>query len=157
MPSRHKGEWRYSSKILDLGTTWRWVVSFTPRPLYLTGNCPFYLLDRRLDEPQSWSVRCGKEKNLGPAGIWTPAVQPLACCYTEWDNPTHNNNNNNNNNAANYQCSSLIKVLENSEMPIACKHWKRKNALIKKMWAGMDEVEERIKKEQDTRTENQIM
>jgi hypothetical protein len=28
------GEWRYSSTILDLGTSWRWVVSFTPWPLY---------------------------------------------------------------------------------------------------------------------------
>jgi hypothetical protein len=26
------GEWRYSSTILDLGTSWRRVVSFTPRP-----------------------------------------------------------------------------------------------------------------------------
>jgi hypothetical protein len=25
------GEWRYSSTHLDLGTRWRWVVSFTPR------------------------------------------------------------------------------------------------------------------------------
>jgi hypothetical protein len=28
------GEWRYSSTILNLGTIWRLVVSFTPRPLY---------------------------------------------------------------------------------------------------------------------------
>jgi hypothetical protein len=27
-------EWRYSSIILDLGTRWRWVVSFTSLPLY---------------------------------------------------------------------------------------------------------------------------
>jgi hypothetical protein len=27
------GEWRYSSTILDPGTRWRWVISFTPRPL----------------------------------------------------------------------------------------------------------------------------
>jgi hypothetical protein len=26
--------------ILDLGTRWRWVVSFTPRPLYPQGNIP---------------------------------------------------------------------------------------------------------------------
>jgi hypothetical protein len=32
------GEWRYGSTILDLGTRWRWVVSFTPRPLYLPGE-----------------------------------------------------------------------------------------------------------------------
>jgi hypothetical protein len=28
-------EWMYSSTILDLGTRWRCVVSFTPQPLYL--------------------------------------------------------------------------------------------------------------------------
>jgi hypothetical protein len=27
---RHVGEWIYSSTILDLGTKWRWLVSFTP-------------------------------------------------------------------------------------------------------------------------------
>jgi hypothetical protein len=34
--------------ILDLGNRWRWVVSFTPRPLYPQGKSPWYLLDRRL-------------------------------------------------------------------------------------------------------------
>jgi hypothetical protein len=28
------GEWRYSSTILDLGTGWRWVASFTLLPFY---------------------------------------------------------------------------------------------------------------------------
>jgi hypothetical protein len=28
-------------RILDLGTRWRWVVSFTPRPLYPQGNRPW--------------------------------------------------------------------------------------------------------------------
>jgi hypothetical protein len=27
-------------RILDLGTSWRWVDSFTPRPLYLQGKSP---------------------------------------------------------------------------------------------------------------------
>jgi hypothetical protein len=35
MPRRHMREWRYSSTILDLGTSWRWAISFTPQPLYL--------------------------------------------------------------------------------------------------------------------------
>jgi hypothetical protein len=30
MPWTHMGEWRYSSTFLDLGTRWRWMVSFTP-------------------------------------------------------------------------------------------------------------------------------
>jgi hypothetical protein len=34
MPWRRMGEWRYSSNIVDLYTKWRWVVSFTSRPLY---------------------------------------------------------------------------------------------------------------------------
>jgi hypothetical protein len=55
------GEWRYTSTILDLGTTWRWVVSFTPLQLY-----PRYLLDRRLGGPQRRSGCCGGEKNLLP-------------------------------------------------------------------------------------------
>jgi hypothetical protein len=48
--------WRYSSTILDLGTGWRWVVSFTTQPLYFQGKSPRYPLDRRL----------GEEKNLFP-------------------------------------------------------------------------------------------
>jgi hypothetical protein len=34
MPRRHRGDCRYSSTILDLGSSWRWVISFTPRPFY---------------------------------------------------------------------------------------------------------------------------
>jgi hypothetical protein len=50
-------------RILDLGTRWRWVVSFTPRPLYNQGKIPCYPLDRRLGGPQSRSGRGGEEKN----------------------------------------------------------------------------------------------
>jgi hypothetical protein len=40
------------------------VVSFTPRPLYLEGNNPWYSLDRRIDRPQSRSGHSGgEEKN----------------------------------------------------------------------------------------------
>jgi hypothetical protein len=38
-------------RILDLGTRWKWVVSFTPRPLYPQGKSSWYSLDRRLDGP----------------------------------------------------------------------------------------------------------
>jgi hypothetical protein len=55
VPWRHIGQWRYSSTILDLGTRWRWVVNFTPRPLYLRENRPRYSLDRRIGGPQSRS------------------------------------------------------------------------------------------------------
>jgi hypothetical protein len=56
---------------LDLGTSWRWMVSFTLRPLYPWEENPRYLLDRRLGGPQSRSRRCGEEKILDPTGILT--------------------------------------------------------------------------------------
>jgi hypothetical protein len=61
--------------ILDLGTRWRSVISFTPRPLYSQGKNPLYPLDRRLGGPQSRSGRGGEEKNSQPPpGIetWNP-------------------------------------------------------------------------------------
>jgi hypothetical protein len=39
-PRRRMEEWNYNSTILDLGTRWRWVVSFKPRPLYPWKNDP---------------------------------------------------------------------------------------------------------------------
>jgi hypothetical protein len=55
--------------IIDLGTRWRWVVSFTPRPLYPQGENPWYPLDRRLGGPQSRSGHSGGgEKN--PCHCW---------------------------------------------------------------------------------------
>jgi hypothetical protein len=65
---RTYGEWRYSSIILDPGTRWRWVVGFTPRPLYPRGESPGYPLDRKLGGPQNRSGRCG-EKILSLPGL----------------------------------------------------------------------------------------
>jgi hypothetical protein len=42
-------------RILDLGTSWSWVVSFTPRPLYHQRKSPPYPLDKRLGGPQKRS------------------------------------------------------------------------------------------------------
>jgi hypothetical protein len=53
-------------RILDLGTRWRWVVSFMPRPLYPQGKSPWYPLDRRLGGPQSRYEHGGEEKNSQP-------------------------------------------------------------------------------------------
>jgi hypothetical protein len=36
---------------LDLDSSWRWVVSFTPLPLYLQGKSPTYPLNRGLGSP----------------------------------------------------------------------------------------------------------
>jgi hypothetical protein len=59
------------------------VVSFTPQPLYSQGKSPWYLLDRRLGGPQSWSGRDGAEKNSQPLpGLESPIVQPVAQSYT---------------------------------------------------------------------------
>jgi hypothetical protein len=58
-------------RIIDLGTRWKWVVSFTPRPLYPQGKRPWYTLDRRLGGPQS---RLGH-----PAPAETRAPDHAAC------------------------------------------------------------------------------
>jgi len=59
---------RYSFCIFNLGSRWKWMVSFTPRPLYLHGKSPRYSLDRRLGGPQS------RSGTTIPAGNWTSVV-----------------------------------------------------------------------------------
>jgi hypothetical protein len=44
----------------------RYVVSFTPPPLYPPGKSPWYELDRRLGGAQGHSGRGGEEKNSQP-------------------------------------------------------------------------------------------
>jgi hypothetical protein len=66
-------------RILDLGTSWRWMVSFTPRPLYPLGKSPRYPLDRRLDGPHSRSVRRGEEKILALPGLELRPLGRTAC------------------------------------------------------------------------------
>jgi hypothetical protein len=56
----------------NLGTRWRRVVSFTPRPLYPQRKSPWYTFDRRLGGPQSRSGRGGEEKNSQPP----PGIEP---------------------------------------------------------------------------------
>jgi hypothetical protein len=70
-------------RILHLGTRWRWVVGFTPRPLYPQGETPWYPLDMRLAGTQSRSGRGGKKKNSQPLpGLELPIIQPVAQRYT---------------------------------------------------------------------------
>jgi hypothetical protein len=70
-------------RIIDIGSRWRWVVSFTPRPLYPQGKSPLYPLDRRLGGPQSRSGRGGEEKNSQHIpGLEPPIIQPVAQRYT---------------------------------------------------------------------------
>jgi hypothetical protein len=63
-----------ASGILDLGTRWRWVVSFTHPPLYPQGKSLWYPLDVRLGGPQSRYGR-GSEKFPASAGSRTPDHQ----------------------------------------------------------------------------------
>jgi hypothetical protein len=55
-----------------LGTSWKWVVIFTSRPLYPRGKSPWFPLDRRLGGPQNRSGRHGEKKILAPTGTRTP-------------------------------------------------------------------------------------
>jgi len=56
------GEQRYSSLILNLGTHWRRVFSFTLRPLYIHGKSRRYRRNRGLCEFQMWTWRFGEGK-----------------------------------------------------------------------------------------------
>jgi hypothetical protein len=65
------------SRFLDLSTSWRWVVNFTPLALYPRGKSPRYPLDRRLGGSQSRSGRYGEVKILDPTGARTrPLCRP---------------------------------------------------------------------------------
>jgi hypothetical protein len=68
----YRGSGGIAPRILDLSTRWRWVVSFTPLPLYPQGKSPWYPLDRRLSGPESRSGRGGEEKNSQPP----PGIEP---------------------------------------------------------------------------------
>jgi hypothetical protein len=69
--------------ILDVGIRWRWVVSFTLRPLYPQRKSPWYPLGRRLGGPKCRSGRGGEEKNSQPlAGFEPPIIQTVAQRYT---------------------------------------------------------------------------
>jgi hypothetical protein len=56
----------YTVTILDLGTSWRGAISFTPRPLYPSGKSHRFPLHMMLDGTQSRHERCGEKKNLLP-------------------------------------------------------------------------------------------
>jgi hypothetical protein len=58
--------------ILDHGTRWRWVVSFTPWAIYPQGKDTRYPLHTSLDGPQSRSGHGGEEKTSHPL----PGIEP---------------------------------------------------------------------------------
>jgi hypothetical protein len=73
-------------RFLDLGTSWRLMVSFKPRPLYPRGKSHRYPLDRRLGGPQSRSER-HEEVNIlaliGDSKSDPLVAQPVASRYTD--------------------------------------------------------------------------
>jgi hypothetical protein len=73
----------YLLTILDLGSRWRLVVSFTPRPLYSHEKSQRYPLNWRLDGSRTSLDGAEKRKSLAPARNRTPVVQPVArdCTY----------------------------------------------------------------------------
>jgi hypothetical protein len=68
------GEWRYSSTVLSLDTRWWWVVNVTPRSLYNMRQRRRYPVNRRLNDTQSRSGRCEKDKNV--LAISTTKLRP---------------------------------------------------------------------------------
>jgi hypothetical protein len=83
---RHEGVWGsgcIDPHFLDLGTSWRWVVSFTPLPLYPREKSLRYSFDRRLGGPQSRSGRLGEENSCPhrDSNSDPSVVQPVASRY----------------------------------------------------------------------------
>jgi hypothetical protein len=73
----------YIVRILDLGTRWKWVVSFTSWPFYPQGKSPWYPLDRSPGGPQSRSGHGAEEKNFQPLPGFEPLIiHPVAQRYT---------------------------------------------------------------------------
>jgi hypothetical protein len=66
------GEWRCSFTFLDLGTRWRWVVSFMPRPLY----------SWRKNSQYPWlPCRMGRGAGMGAMENWKiPCRKSNPCC-----------------------------------------------------------------------------
>jgi hypothetical protein len=70
-------------RILDLGTRWRWVVGFTPRPLHSQGKILCYPLDREGGwAPEPIWTRWRRETFPALPGLELPIIQPVAQCYT---------------------------------------------------------------------------
>jgi hypothetical protein len=75
--------------LLDNETSWKWVLSFTPRPLFLWGKSPRYPFDRKLSE--SWEPY-GQVQSLDSTG--TRNLNPrLSYIYGASTNSYKDNNN----------------------------------------------------------------
>jgi hypothetical protein len=72
-PRRRKRNWWIDASFIEVGASWRWVVSFTSRSLYPGEKSPLYPLDRRLGGPQNRSGWRGEGNILDPIGTRIPA------------------------------------------------------------------------------------
>jgi hypothetical protein len=76
------GEWRYSWNILDFGTRWKWVVSFTLLPCYPWGNRSRYPSDGSLgglrgsldpmEKREIWPLARIKPRSFIPWPVFIP-------------------------------------------------------------------------------------
>jgi hypothetical protein len=86
------GSGRIAPFIIDLGTIWRWVVIFRPRPPYSQGKSPRYPLDRRMGGPHNRYGRSVKRKIPSlrrESNPDYPIVQPTTSRYTDWATAVH--------------------------------------------------------------------
>jgi hypothetical protein len=65
--------------ILDLGTRWMCVISFTPLPLYPQSKSPWYPLYSRLCGPQRRSGRGGEINVLHASEVYSPPPKGTLC------------------------------------------------------------------------------
>jgi hypothetical protein len=77
---------------LDLDTSWRWVVSFTPLPLYPRERAPGTHFIGGWVEPRAGMDDMEKWKYFTLPGLEVPpplVVQPVASRYTDWAIPAY--------------------------------------------------------------------
>jgi hypothetical protein len=89
--SRHEYVWGsrgITPLILSLCNRWRWVVGFTPRPLYPEKE-PQCFLKRRLGGPHSRSGRLDRREMLVLTGIRTPVRPAPGLVFSQWLRHTH--------------------------------------------------------------------
>jgi hypothetical protein len=60
------------ARFLDLGSSWRWVVGFTPHPINPRKKGPWYILDKMLSAPQSRSGQHEEIQIVKPTETLTP-------------------------------------------------------------------------------------
>jgi hypothetical protein len=82
----NRGSGYIDPRFLDLGTSWRWVVSFMPLPLYPRGKDLRHSLDRRLGGLQSPCGQYAEVKILDPTGSQIPTSQPTSILSVTFKN-----------------------------------------------------------------------